>query len=240
AVIYGSPLNTASRLNLYCFNNINSNNKNNIFIKGGNVTYLSLAYPGYARVVTGSVTAVISGGKLNTLKDNQHTYSTAAHLVDATRTVIFDGYTGTVKYNHLNIGDTSSTTGDYANAIDHYAFIHHAAVTLGTDFYVKANGAGSVYVDEFSTIVYGNYDILGLSNDYSNGETTINMPQSFTACLPFGFDGTRWITTYGIGFANSLPANPSLIYPRGPFTLPDESGNIISGIAGTPDITFYG
>ncbi len=239
-VIYGSPLNTASRLNLYCFNNINSNNKNNIFIKGGNVTYLSLAYPGYARVVTGSVTAVISGGKLNTLKDNQHTYSTAAHLVDATRTVIFDGYTGTVKYNHLNIGDTSSTTGDYANAIDHYAFIHHAAVTLGTDFYVKANGAGSVYVDEFSTIVYGNYDILGLSNDYSNGETTINMPQSFTACLPFGFDGTRWITTYGIGFANSLPANPSLIYPRGPFTLPDESGNIISGIAGTPDITFYG
>ncbi len=115
----------------------------------------------------------------------------SSYCANLSRTLVFDGYVGNVKYIHY-----SAANGIFANGIDNIAFINGAKVNFTNNDVVvaaRANGVGSVYVESGSS-----YSGKVIKGAYINESA-----EAFVDFTPVvgkinAFNGTAWTTdTYG-------------------------------------------
>ncbi|HAZ18616.1 MAG TPA: hypothetical protein DCY75_00395, partial [Clostridiales bacterium] len=78
------------------------------------------------------------------------------------RTLVFDGYIGSVNYDHLAVNFN-------ANGLDNLSFINGSTVIFtGKNIVMKANSNGIAYQDDFSS--FSGVFIQGITSNYSSGE----------------------------------------------------------------------
>jgi hypothetical protein len=190
-------------VNLIAINNITSRSKSLAYIHSGTVTNLHVASidnidstknPN-GRVVTGSLTYVVKGGIINKIldynreSDQNHATRTNPYCENLVRTLVFDGYIGSVGYDHLAVILN-------ANGLDNLSFINGANVTFtGENIVMKANANGIVYKDAGSSFV--GVSIQGIKSNYTSGESlgsTMTVASGFSV-----WNGDAWSNSENAG-----------------------------------------
>ncbi len=192
------------KINLLCLNNSNQANQNYATINSGTISNLSFSYPGTAYNNNASMSVTVKGGIITHIRDFESAYCDYDHLLNSTRTLIFDGWNGEFTYAHKNIGPAADKPGIYANGLDHIQLINGASVKiLGSPIYVKAHSEGIVFVDKTSSLKPGSLGFVGISNDFTSGETTVAL-SAIEKGLPMLWDGSSWFSTYGTPLGSSI------------------------------------
>ena len=190
-------------VNLIAINNIASRSKSFAYINSGTVTNLHVASidnidstknPN-GRIVRGSLTYVVKGGIINKIldynreSDQNHATRTNPYCENLVRTLVFDGYIGSVGYDHLAVILN-------ANGLDNLSFINGANVTFtGENIVMKANANGIVYKDAGSSFV--GVSIQGIKSNYTSGESlgsTMTVASGFSV-----WNGDAWSNSENAG-----------------------------------------
>ena len=190
-------------VNLIAINNITSRSKSLAYIHSGTVTNLHVASidnidstknPN-GRVVTGSLTYVVKGGIINKIldynreSDQNHANRTVPYCENLVRTLVFDGYIGSVNYDHLAVNFN-------ANGLDNLSFINGSTVIFtGKNIVMKANSNGIAYQDDFSS--FSGVFIQGITSNYSSGE---KLGAAITPASGFSvWNGEAWSNSQNAG-----------------------------------------
>ncbi len=185
-------------------NNIHSQSTDIIHIQGGSISKLYLAPvdgmndksgPGGINIgksVIGTLKVIISGGTIDTLYDNYGVNTnaltrTVRFCEDLNRILIFDGYIGSIAFDHL----TAYLTVDgnpvyYANGLDALILKNRSAVTSrnSKSIYLKANSTALFQIDATSSFMGGS--IYGIAKE------TIANDENATLLAPISGSYVAW------------------------------------------------
>ncbi|HCG36341.1 MAG TPA: hypothetical protein DER23_08365, partial [Clostridiales bacterium] len=232
-------------VNVIANNNINSKCKSLVYINSGTVKLLHVAAidkinsSNYGRVVTGSLTYVFKGGIIQRIRDyhdesqQNHATRTNPYCENLVRTLVFDGYIGSVGYDHLAVNLN-------ANGLDNLSFINGANVTFtGENIVMKANANGIVYKDAGSSFV--GVSIQGIKSNYTSGESlgsTMTVASGFSV-----WNGDAWNTPVSAKFITGYDevSIPEMITTEGSkVILPNDLCHAVVIDANNIEVGFYG
>ncbi len=130
---------------------------------------------------------------------NNKQYTDTEHMHDMSRTIIFNGFCGSVYYGHGTVTGSVEYDHELPNGLDAIAFINGANVTFTNHaprIAARANGIGNVYVDATST--YTGKDIIPVYYDHENEVEVDGTHLSPIAGTLHTWNGTEWTTdVYG-------------------------------------------